>query len=138
MSTAAGYSGTPLKKKLGIKPDHQIVLVDEPGHYFELLETDPTELKLVKPRGQESCDFIHFFTTERSGLESRLARLKPALKKDGMLWVSWPKGKSKIPKDIMEQDVRTAGLSIGLVDIKICAVDQDWSGLKFVYRKKDR
>ena len=75
MSTTAGYSGTLLIKKLGIKPDYQIVLVDEPAHYFELLERDPSELNLIKPKGQESCDFIHFFTTEKisPGIETHEA-----------------------------------------------------------------
>jgi len=115
-----------------------MVLVYVADHYFQLLQTDPAELDLVGSEGPEIGDFIHFFATDRQELASRIAGLKKMLRRDGMLWISWPKAKSKIPKNIMEGDVRDAGLSAGLVDIKICAVDEDWSGLKFVYRKKDR
>ncbi len=83
-------------------------------------------------------DFIHFFTSERGDLELRLPDLKAALKKDGMLWLSWPKKASKLPTDLTDNIVREVGLAHGLVDVKVAAIDENWSGLKFVYRLKDR
>ena len=133
----SGYSGTPLVRKLGLKPGFRALLVNTPGHYFDLLETLPEDVKVFTKAGKD-IDFIHFFTTSRKDLVKRLPALKSAMAKTGMLWISWPKGSSTIEKDLNETDVRREGLATGLVDIKICAVDEDWSGLKFVYRKEDR
>ncbi len=132
----AGYSGTPLVKKLGIKTDFKLLLVNIPGNYWDLLETLPDNI--VEAKIHEKADFIHLFVTSQDFLASQIPQLKEKLATHGMLWISWPKGSSKIPKDLNENNIRKAGLDAGLVDVKICAVDQDWSGLKFMYRVKDR
>jgi len=131
-----GYSGTPLVKKLGIKTDFKLLLVNIPDHYWDLLETLPDNI--VEAKTHEKADFIHLFVTSQDFLASQIPQLKEKLATHGMLWISWPKGSSKIPKDLNENNIRKAGLDAGLVDVKICAVDQDWSGLKFMYRVKDR
>lgn len=134
-----GYSGTPLAKKLGIKNGFTILLVNEPKHYKSFFTDFPTDTKQVKRPKLETVDFIHLFCTTEKDLKIYLPKLKPALKKDGMLWVSWPKGSSKIETDINREVIRNYILSeIELVDIKVAAIDADWSGLKFVYRKEDR
>lgn len=131
----AGYSGTPLVKKLGIKEGFKILVVNRPDHYFDLFDNLPE----VKDGSEdETVDFIHFFTKEREELEEQLSVLKERVKRDGMIWVSWPKRASKIPTTVDENLVRSAALQIGLVDVKVCAVDEIWSGLKLVYRVKDR
>lgn len=107
---SAGYSHSPLIKKLGLKSHQQIILVNAPYHYLQLLETDPTALDAVGSEGIEAGDFIHFFTNDRKELASRIGDLKKKLRIHGMLWISWPKAKSRILKDIMEQDVRNSGL----------------------------
>ena len=134
----AGYSGTPLAKKLGYKSGFVVLLVDAPEHYPALLPTLPEEVSFVDADAAESLDMVHAFFTQREQMEEALPRLKSKIKKDGMLWISWPKGKSKIPSDIKEDHIRGAALATGLVDVKVCAVDEDWSGLKLMYRKKDR
>lgn len=134
-----GYSGTPLAKKLGIKNGFTILLVNEPKHYKSLFRDFPLDTKEVKRPRQETVDFAHVFCTTEKDLKTFLPKLKPALKKDGMVWVSWPKGASKIETTINRETVRDYVLSkIGLVDIKVAAIDANWSGLKFVYRKEDR
>ncbi len=135
---AFGYSGTPLAKKLGIKEGYSIHLVNEPAHYFDLFidfpEVDNDDVDLAS----ESKDFIHIFVQYQEELEDFVKKAKPLLKKNGILWVSWPKGKSKVPTDLKREPIREYLLDAGLVDIKVCAVDDDWSGLKFMYRIKDR
>ena len=133
-----GYSGTPLVKKLGIKQGYQLLLIGIRDNYFDLLESLPQDVTHLDPGDAGEANFIHFFTNQMQELKERLPKLKKKLAKSGMLWVSWPKGKSKIEKDLNENDVRKAGLDCGLVDVKVCAVDKDWSGLKFMYRLKDR
>ncbi|MEK6153817.1 DUF3052 domain-containing protein [Flavobacteriaceae bacterium 3-367] len=133
----SGYSGTPLVKKLGIKIGHVVYFENIPEHYFKLLPDLP-EVQVLESPGMETVDFIHLFCTQKSAFEKRALALKPLLKKNGMLWVSWPKGSSKIPNDLSENPIREYLLANGLVDVKVCAIDQDWSGLKFVYRLKDR
>ena len=133
----AGYSGTPLAKKLGIKPGMEVVALGAPPDYPSLLDPIPEGAVLVGEL-PASAAFIHFFTTERAVLETQLLRLKGALARDGILWISWPKKAAKVETDLDENVVRKAGLEAGLVDVKICAVDATWSGLKFVYRLKDR
>ena len=132
----AGYSGTPLAKKLGIKEGQRVILVNIPEHYYDLFEHFP-EVEFAKI-GDESIDFIHLFCSHIAQLEENFGALKKALSKNGMLWISWPKGSSKIAKDLDGNIVRRYGLTHGLVDVKVCAVDSDWSGLKFMYRLKDR
>jgi len=132
----AGYSGTPLIKKLGIKEGHNVLFVNEPVHYIDLLGELPRGVSRIT--SNVSVDFIHFFTKEKEELIAMLPQLKSVLKKNGMLWVSWPKKASKVPTDISDSVVREEGLAVGLVDTKVCAVDEVWSGLKFMYRIKDR
>ncbi len=131
------YSGTPLAKKLGIKEGYSVLLVNEPKHYLTLFEDMP-EVNYVLSPSEENVDFIHLFSTSKATFEKQSLKLKPALKMTGMLWVSWPKGSSKIETDMNRDYIREYLLKNGLVDVKVCAVDQDWSGLKFMYRIKDR
>lgn len=134
---AIGYSGTPLAKKLGIKAGYTVVLFNEPKHYLGLF-ADMPEVMYVAGNEPESVDFIHLFCTTKADFERQSLEVKPALKMTGMLWVSWPKGSSKIETDLGRDYIRTYLLDNGLVDVKVCAVDKDWSGLKFMYRIKDR
>ena len=134
----AGYSKNPLWKKLGIKEGYQCLLYQSPGNYFELLESIPDKSEFTDSIGEIDYDFIHVFVTNLSELEDNWKKCKNKLKKAGMLWVSWPKGGSSIKTDLNGNIVREFGLNGGLVDVKVCAVDNDWSGLKFMYRKKDR
>jgi len=133
----AGYSGTPLVKKLGIKENFQVALIDAPENFVDQLEPLPANIKIVD-RAQRSMDLILFFTKSASMLEKKFLKLAQSLKPDGMLWISWPKKTSGVVTDLTENIVRDIGLHAGLVDVKVCAVDEVWSGLKFVYRLKDR
>lgn len=134
----AGYSGTPLLKKLGIKPGNSVLLVNEPDNYFDLLGNLPEESQLVKDDYPDPIDFIQVFCEDEQSLHNHFPPLKVKLAKNGMIWVSWIKKSSKLDTDITGNEVRELGLNIGLVDVKVCAVDEDWSGLKFMYRKQDR
>lgn len=134
----AGYSGTPLVKKLGIKSGMTMLPVMPPDHYFDLLGDLPDEVTIISGESSEKADFIHLFAKDEEALHQYLPPLKTKLDKSGSLWVSWIKGSSKMDTDINGNDVRKLGLEIGLVDVKVCAVDEDWSGLKFMYRKGDR
>ena len=133
----AGYSGTPLLKKLGIKPQFTLWIVNPPENYFAMLGDLPKHVQLKNEAG-EHYNFIHIFTKSQSELNEQLLQLKASLAKDGMLWISWPKKASKVRTDLDGNIVRQIGLDAGLVDIKVAAVDEIWSGLKFVYRKEDR
>jgi hypothetical protein len=133
----AGYSGTPLNKKLGIKENASALVLNAPKNYFDLVSPLPDGFKVVKTPKSE-LDFIHVFVKESKIFQSSFLKLKKFLKKDGMLWISWPKKSSKVETDLDENIIRDFGLANGLVDVKICAVDEVWSGLKFVYRVKDR
>lgn len=134
---SAGYSKTPLAKKLGIAPGMRVVVLGAPDDYRALLEPLPTGVSLGEHPEREER-FIHVFARDRAALERALPRAKPALAKDGTLWLSWPKKASGVATDLDEAVIRAAGLDAGLVDVKICAFDATWSGLKFVYRLKDR
>ena len=134
----AGYSGTPLQKKLGIKPGFEIVVFNEPADYWDLISPLPDRIKISKKPKKGTIDFVHIFVREMKVFEKEFARHRDYLKKDGMLWVSWPKKASKVVTDLDETKVREFGLENGLVDIKVCAVDEVWSGHKFVYRLSDR
>lgn len=131
----AGYSGTPLEKKLGIKEGSVMILINAPGNYLRTSLPIGTE---VKSRLAGTFDFIQFFAENTSELKSNFSNLKKHLKPDGALWISWPKKASKIETDLDENKIRKTGLNCGLVDVKVCAVDEKWSGLKFVFRLKDR
>jgi len=134
----AGYSTNPLFKKLGIKEGHRCLIINEPENYVDLLEEIPSNTVFLDSPDGEPFDFIHVFVTTIDPLRDHWNEWKSALKKDGMLWISWPKQSSALAKTLNGEDVRAFGLAGGLVDTKVCAVDHDWSGLKFMYRKTDR
>ncbi|TRX56274.1 DUF3052 domain-containing protein [Fulvivirga sp. M361] len=132
----AGYSGTPLVKKLGIKDGHKVCFINIPDYYFDLFEKMP-DIEVVSEKGSD-INFIHFFCKESSELIRYFPRLKEMMDIEGLLWVSWPKKTSQVETDVDGNLVRRTGLDNGLVDVKVCAVDKTWSGLKFVFRKQDR
>ena len=133
----AGYSGTPLVKKLGIKSGQRLAIINAPDGYGDTLGTLSDGLETVSP-SEGPLDFIQLFTVSRARLEAEFPRLRDTLAQAGMLWVSWPKRSSDVDTDLSDNVVREVGLGYGLVDVKVCAVDQTWSGLKFVRRLKDR
>jgi hypothetical protein len=132
----AGYSGTPLAKKLGIKPAAKLFTVAAPAHYDELLAPLPDDVKRV--RKIDDADVAHFFVIARPRLDQELRAAVPKMQQDAAIWISWPKKSSKVETDITEDTVREVALPLGLVDIKVCAVDETWSGLKLVIRKQLR
>jgi len=132
-----GYSGTPLAKKLGIKSGFIISLVNAPDYYFDLFTDMPGDIMVNDDFGAKK-DFIHFFTKQKEEYTTYLPKLKEQLKPNGMIWASWPKRSSKMNTDVTEDIIRNYALQIGLVDIKVCAVDAIWSGLKLVIPVKDR
>jgi len=134
---AAGYSKLPLGEKLGIKKGNRIALVNNPESYSRLLGKLPEDVEVASSL-EPPLDFIHCFYTERDELEGQFPALKAALSQGGSLWISWPKRASKVRTTLNENVVREIGLKNGLVDIKVCAVDETWSGLKFVRRLRDR
>ncbi len=133
----AGYSGTPLARKLGYKPGMTIHTINPPPGYPRLLGPLPkTVVQAKTPRGP--LDAVHVFTSSKQDLERRLPALLAALQPAGMLWVSWPKKAAKVETDLTEDVIRQVALANGVVDVKVCAVDEVWSGLKLVRRRKDR
>ena len=130
----AGYSGRPLVDKLGIAPGTTVVLLGGPPAYAGLLGELPEGARIVT-RLPATARFIHQFARLRVELDAAIPRAARALADDGMLWVSWPKRASRLPTDITEDVVRAVALPLGLVDVKVCAVDEVWSGLKLVRRK---
>ena len=130
--TAAGYSGTPLWKKLGFKPGMKVALVHAPGHYAGLLKDAPRDIDFKA--APKTSDALHLFISDARGLKE-IDRLSRHLPPATMLWVSWPKLSSRLSTGLREDDIRKTALALGLVDIKVCAVDQDWSGLKLTRRK---
>lgn len=133
----AGYSGTPLPQKLGFKPGTRYLLVGAPAGYAHTLGRLPAGCTACGPRAA-GLDLIQFFTPSALVLSGRFAALAAKLQPAGALWVSWPKKSSGVTTDVTEADVRRIGLAAGLVDVKVCAVDEVWSGLKFVRRLADR
>jgi len=133
----AGYSGTPLVKKLGIKPDFNIAFVNPPTNFVNQLELPPG-VTIKSTSKSTDLDFILLFVKTRVVLTGAFAQCAQKLTSNGMLWVSWPKRASGVATDVNENVVREIGLQAGMVDVKICAVDETWSSLKFVYRLKDR
>jgi len=127
---SSGYSGTPLAKKLGLKAGFAIKLVDAPADYRALFDDWPDGLS--EPADNVPKDFIHLFATRREGLGATLASLRREMRPDGALWASWPKKAAKVAADVGENDIRALALQCGLVDVKVCAVDATWSGLKLV------
>ena len=137
MAKSVGYSGTPLLGKLGIVPGTNIVAIGAPKHYGELLGALPLGAKLTA-RVPKTPAFVHLFTTSGTELAAQLKRLRTALEPDGAVWVSWPKKSSGVATDITEDTIRQVCLPMGFVDVKVCAVDETWSGLKLVIRKELR
>lgn len=133
----AGYSGTPLNRKLGLKEGCTLLVVDAPAHYRELLAPLPTQVQFASKPGA-SVDLAHCFATRRDSLAAVLASFRQQLPTHAAVWVSWPKKASKVPSDITEDTVRELALPLGYVDVKVCAVDEVWSGLKLVVRKELR
>lgn len=131
----AGYSGTPLVRKLGIKAEARIEFFDPPGDFGETLGSLPDGLKHVS-RG--ALDFAIIFVRRRIDLEKLFPSVRDRLEPNGMLWVGWPKKTARTTTDLTENVVREIGLNAGLVDVKVCAIDDTWSGLKFVRRIRDR
>ncbi|HEU0063995.1 MAG TPA: hypothetical protein VFQ58_03155 [Flavisolibacter sp.] len=134
---AAGYSGTPLEKKLGIKEGAVIRLINQPAYYKDLFSSLPEALTITDDRTIKK-DIIHYFIKDKEKFIIDIYDLKKELKENGMLWISWLKKSSKIPHNINENDIRTIGIQSGFVDIKVCAIDEDWSALKFVIPLKNR
>jgi hypothetical protein len=130
----AGYSGTPLGRKLGFKEDMRVVLINPPRGYDELVAPVPMGVRFSS-RLSAGIDMVHVFATEKRRLSEALRAAVPRLKQDGMIWVSWPKKSAKVTTDITEDTIREVAFPLGLVDIKVCAVDEVWSGLKLVIRK---
>jgi hypothetical protein len=133
----AGYSGTPLPKKLGIKYGFRFSLIEAPNEVRKELKTSLAHCEELKD-GERPLDFVMLFTKSSSELSNTFAGIAPRLAPAGMLWVSWPKKSSGVSTDLDENRVRDIGLAAGLVDVKVCAVTEIWSGLKFVRRLKDR
>ena len=140
----AGYSKRTLVEKLGIKEGHQNLVINPPDDYKKILGNFPQALQFEKEyrdlEFKDTYDFIQFFVTSQEALQEMFPTLKKHLSKTGMLWISWPKGAycNFVGSDLNENIIRDIGLADGLVDIKVIAVDENWSGLKFVYRLKDR
>jgi hypothetical protein len=133
----AGYSGTPLVKKLGVKEGFNIQVINAPAGYRRLLTPLPAGLRFASAPNA-STQLVHVFATERARLARTLAGLRKKLAPDAAIWVSWPKQSSKVSTDITENTIREVALPLGFVDIKVCAVTDIWSGLKLVVRKELR
>jgi hypothetical protein len=133
----SGYSGTPLAKRLGIRAGARLYLHEPPAHYAQLLAPLPPDV-LTVTRIDHGTDLIHAFASRRATLARLLQRARRAMRPDAALWVSWPKRASGVATDITEDVVRELALPLGLVDIKVCAVDAVWSGLKLMVRRSER
>lgn len=135
----AGYSGTPLPKKLGIKDGHRVAFLSAPERFEDALSPMPLVTAVAHSlRGTATFDVIVFFTKRRSELERRFGTLAGRLTPAGGLWIAWPKRASKVPTDMTEDVVREIALPAGLVDNKVCAIDEIWSGLRVVHRRENR
>jgi hypothetical protein len=132
-----GYSGTPLVRKLGISPNERVIALGAPEHYAQLLEGLP-EGVAISSRVVADARFVHWFVTRRADLEKRLGSLREKLDEAGVLWLSWPKKSSGVPTDVTEDTIREVALPLGFVDVKVCAVDETWSGLKLMIRREHR
>ena len=133
----AGYSGTPLAKKLGYKPGFRARTSNAPKNYDEMVAPLPDGVR-ISNRLSKDIDLWHLFTKSRKQLAGALPDMMAKIRQDGMIWVSWPKKASKVATDVSEDTVRELALPLGLVDVKVCAVDETWSGLKLVIRKELR
>jgi hypothetical protein len=133
----AGYSRTPLPQKLGIKADLDVVTINPPPTYRRLLGTAPDGVRF-SDRLKPDSSFVHVFIKTRSELERRLPVLREKIADTGTVWVSWPKRSSGMPTDVTEDVVRAVALPLGFVDVKVCAIDETWSGLKLMVRRENR
>ena len=133
----SGYSGTPLARKLGITSGSAIHTIDAPRAYRAMLAPLPDGVTFMA-RLSDDVDIVHVFATAASTLEAALPRIRKQMRADAAVWVSWPKKAAKVPTDVTEDVVRAIALPTGLVDVKVCAVDEVWSGLKLVIRKQLR
>jgi hypothetical protein len=133
----AGYSATPLAKKLGFKEGSRVRLLRPPKNYAELVSPHPANVHLSKTL-RKDIDIVHVFSKSAKQLAGDLPRLMLKIRQDGMIWASWPKKASGVKTDITEDTIRSIALPLGLVDVKVCAVDDTWSGLKLVIRKELR
>jgi hypothetical protein len=133
----SGYSGKPVVQKLGIKPGFRILSVGAPAAYADVVGQLPADVTMARA-AKAQLDMVHLFATEAKGLASRLRGYRAAIAPDGMIWVSWPKKSSNVATDLTDVVVRNTALPLGLVDIKVCAIDDIWSGLKFVIPKDQR
>jgi hypothetical protein len=131
----AGYSGTPLAQKLGVKKT--VTVINEPEGYRELLG-DAASALIFSDRVMNGSDFVHFFTTRRSELQKQLKKLRGKIADAGIVWVSWPKKSARLSTDVTEDVIRAIALPLGFVDVKVCAVDDTWSGLKLMIRRENR
>lgn len=132
-----GYSGTPLAAKLGIRPGFRIRTKNAPANYLALLTPLPSDV-VISSSIRTDVDLWHLFTTLESELSKQLPQALKQIRQDGMIWVSWPKKSSGVTSEITEDSIRRIALPLGLVDVKVCAVDDTWSGLKLVIRKELR
>lgn len=132
-----GSSGKPLARKMGIQSGHAVAVVNPPDDYDTLLGVVPDGVAF-RPAEEGALDVIHLFVTSQSTLAAHLPLLKTKLVPNGMIWVSWYKKSAKVPTDVTEDTIRTLALTLGLVDVKVCAVSDLWSGLKLVIPLKDR
>jgi hypothetical protein len=137
MNKSHGYSGTPLGKKLGFKPGFRVYCDGAPSNYASLLAPIPEGVTMLKRPGN-NLDLVHIFADRKRELDRKIPLMMGRIKPEGMVWVSWPKKASKVPTDITEDTVRAIALPLGLVDVKVCAVDEVWSGLKLVIRRENR
>ena len=137
VAAVSGYSGTPLPEKLGIAPGLRVVALNAPCDYCKLVAPWPEPAQLLA-RADAQTDLVHLFVVERAVLAKEAQRLRRLLRPDAVLWISWPKKAAKVPTDITEDVIREVLLPMGWVDVKVCAVDATWSGLKMVVRKELR
>jgi len=137
MKTTAGYSGTPLNKKLGLKEGYRFALLNAPDDFINDLEPLPANIRQMK-LGATELDLLLLFCKTEKSLRLQLPKAAKSIRPNGMVWVAWPKKSSGVSSDLSFNVVQDIGLKLGLVDVKICAVNEVWSGLKFVYRLKDR
>jgi hypothetical protein len=133
-ASAAGYSGTPLAKKLGLKPAMTLCVIDSPRPYEQIVDGLPAPLRFVARAGA-TTNLVHLFAQKEARLQQVLGALRETLRADAVVWVSWPKKASGIASEVDENSVRRVALPLGWVDVKVCAVNAMWSGLKLVVRK---
>lgn len=133
----AGYSETPLPKKLGIKPGVTVVTINPPKNYRRLLDSIPEGVTFSDRLGADST-FVHLFVSKCSELEKRLPVMREKVSDTGIIWISWPKKSAGVPTDLKEDVIRDVALPLGLVDVKVCAIDETWSGLKLMVRRENR